>query len=304
MGGDFRVKLNPLSLKDKDLVNDYLRLSRHELSVYTFENVFIWNKFYDILWQVIDDNLCIFFKDKIGCFLYLAPLSRQISGEAVREAFSIMDGYNSNKDISRVENIEKRDVEGFEKLGYKCNVKSYDYVCDRESLVDLKGDRFKSKRACCNYFTKNNKFEVLPYSLEYKKECLSLYELWQSQREHKTEDKLYQAMLGDSKVCLETLLDNYQDLDAPGIIVKVEDRVAAFSFGYELNPETFCILYEITDISVKGLAQFIFREFCRQLSSYKYINVMDDSGLENLRKVKLSYHPIRLIPGYIIKREV
>jgi hypothetical protein len=29
---------------------------------------------------------------------------------------------------------------------------------------------------------------------------------------------------------------------------------------------------------------------------------MDDSGLDNLEKVKLSYHPVKLIPAYIITR--
>jgi hypothetical protein len=63
---------------------------------------------------------------------------------------------------------------------------------------------------------------------------------------------------------------------------------------YEINKDTFCILYEITDLSVKGLAQFIFKEFATELTGYKYINIMDDSGLENLKKVKLSYQPEKL----------
>ncbi len=298
-----KMKLNPLSLKDKNLVNDFLRLNRHGLSVYAFENIHIWNRLYDILWEIIDDNLCVFFNDKIGCFLYLAPLGKQISIKAVNEAFSIMDRYNNNKDISRVENIEEKDVDLFKAWGYKCNVKPCDYICARADLVNLRGDKFKSKRASCNYFTKNNKFEALLFSLEHKEECLALYELWQGQRKAKAEDKLYQAMLEDSRVCLETLLDNYKDLDVIGKLVKIDGRLAAFSFGYELNSDIFCILYEITDLSVKGLAQFIFREFCRELPDYKYINIMDDSGLENLKQVKLSYHPVKLEPAYIVKRK-
>jgi hypothetical protein len=29
---------------------------------------------------------------------------------------------------------------------------------------------------------------------------------------------------------------------------------------------------------------------------------MDDSGLENLKKVKLAYKPVQLIPAYIAKK--
>jgi hypothetical protein len=61
-------------------------------------------------------------------------------------------------------------------------------------------------------------------------------------------------------------------------------------------------MYEIADSSVKGLAQFIFREFCSGLKDYTYINIMDDSGLENIQKTKLSYRPVKIIPAYIVAR--
>ena len=53
----------------------------------------------------------------------------------------------------------------------------------------------------------------------------------------------------------------------------------------------FCVLLEVCDLKFKGISEYIFREFCRGLTDYKYINTMDDSGLENLRISKLSYHP-------------
>jgi len=109
-------------------------------------------------------------------------------------------------------------------------------------------------------------------------------------------------MLRDSKIALETMLKSYKYLDMVGRIVTVDSKFKAFTFGFELNHETFCILYEITDLSINGLAQFIFRQFSRELN-YKYINTMDDSFLENIKKVKLSYRPSRLIPSYIIKRK-
>ena len=109
-------------------------------------------------------------------------------------------------------------------------------------------------------------------------------------------------MLGDSGACLKELLDNYKGLDFTGRVVKINNAIKAFTFGFALNADTFCIFFEITDLSTKGLAQFIFCDFCRSLTGYKYINIMDDSGLENLKKVKLSYHPVKIIPAYIATR--
>ena len=39
------------------------------------------------------------------------------------------------------------------------------------------------------------------------------------------------------------------------------------------------------------------------MEQYEYVNIMDDSGLENLKAVKESYHPLRLVPAYIADRE-
>jgi hypothetical protein len=105
-------------------------------------------------------------------------------------------------------------------------------------------------------------------------------------------------MLKDSRRVLEEALENYSRLRLRGKVVEIDGRIRGFTFGYELNQDTFCILFEITDLSFKGLAQYIFRQFCRDLEEYKYINIMDDSGLENLERVKLSYQPVRIASAY------
>ena len=297
------MKLKNLSIKDKGIFNKFLGLSRHELSVYAFENIYIWKGLFDIDWLLFEDSLCVFFKDRTGCFLYLAPLSRNKKPEVIKKVSQIMDRLNKNKDISRIENVEEGDFSFYENLGYACQIKSYDYLCRRQDLVQLKGNRFKSKRACFNYFIKHYAFQYQPFSLKYREDCIKLYNCWMRERKARNPDRIYQEMLGDSRICLKTALDNYADLNFIGRIIRINKETKAFTFGFKLNQDTFCILYEITDLSIKGLSQFIFRQFCSELEGYKYINIMDDSGLENLKKVKLSYHPIKLIPAYIVKRK-
>lgn len=296
------MQLKALSIKDKKIFTQYLRLGHHELSTYAFPNIYLWRGIFDIRWALIEDNLCIFFKDKLGCFLYLPPLGKHLNPQAIAEAFRVMDSFNQNKKISRIENVEEKDLPVYRKLGYECKEKFADYLCKRLDLVNLRGNKFKHKRATVNYFTKHYKFQYLPFNLADKKVCLRLYHHWMKERKSQNQDPVYQGMLKDSRACLEILFGHYQNLDCVGRIVKINGRISAFTFGFKLNLKTFCILYEIADLSVKGLAQFIFREFCTELTEYKYINIMDDSGLENLKAVKLSYHPIRLIPNYIVQR--
>jgi hypothetical protein len=298
------VKLNKFTLKDRTLFRRYLGLSGHELSVYSFENIFIWISLFDIRWQVVDGNLCVFFCDSMGCFLYFSPLGKLKSPKAVLYAFEIMDSFNKNKEISRIENVQELELGFYRDLGYTCKEKSSDYLCRRTDLAHLKGDKFKSKRASCNYFTKHSDFEYLPYSAKQKDSCLWLYEYWMHQRASNNSDLLYQGMMQDSLKSFQILLDNFPKLDYAGRVVLIDGQLRAFTFGYRINKDTFCILYEITDLTVKGLAQFIFREFCSELKDYTYINIMDDSGLDSLKKVKMSYHPVKLVPAYIAKRQI
>ena len=314
------VKLNKLAIKDRKLFNKFLGLTKHELSVYAFENIYIWKGIFDIYWAIIENSLCVFFKDKMGCFLYLPPLSQTTKPGVTREVFRIMDNFNRNKDVSRIENVEKKELHFYQDLDYVCKDKPGDYLCQRTDLVQLKGKRFKSKRACFNYFIKYYKFAYLPFALEYKQDCLKLYDRWMTKRKLANKDNVYQGMLEDSRNCLKILMDDYQYLDIIGRVIKIKNETKAFTpleksnksnrnsltgftFGFKLNQDTFCILYEIADLSIKGLAQFIFRQFCSELKDYRCINIMDDSGLENLKKVKLSYHPLKLIPAYIITRK-
>jgi hypothetical protein len=297
------MRFNRISLADKRIFDKYLSLSGHELSAYAFANIYIWRRLFDINWGMVEDSLCIFFQDKIGTFLYLDPLGRNRSPQLIEKIFQTLDKFNKNKDISRIENIEEKDKVFYDNLGYERSEKSQDYLCLTKDLTDLKGDKFKSKRSAFNYFIKHYDFKYLPFSLKYEDECRKLYNCWMNQRKAANKDNIYRGMLKDSRETLMEVLNSYSRLGIIGRVVKIDGMVKAFTFGFKLNLDTFCILYEITDLSIKGLAQFIFRQFCRELRDYKYINIMDDSGLENLRKVKLSYHPARLIPAYIAKRK-
>ncbi|MGD0336417.1 MAG: phosphatidylglycerol lysyltransferase domain-containing protein [Candidatus Omnitrophota bacterium] len=294
--------MHSLSSPDRPLLNRYLHLEGHELSVYAFENIYIWKNLFEIKWQVIDGCLCIFFQDKTGSFLYLPPLGREINPKVISESFGIMDKVNKNKQVSRIENIEEKSIPSYKKMGLDCSLKSHDYLYSRASLATLRGNKFKSKRAAFNYFVKHNTFEYLPFVRTDAPSCVALYKRWMKERAASGKDRVYRGMLEDNLNSFVTMLEGYRHLDLTGRVVKIKGKIKAFTFGFKLNLSTFCILYEITDFSFKGLAQFIFSAFCQEQEEYEYINVMDDSGLDNLKKVKLSYRPVKLASAYIATR--
>ncbi len=313
-------RLNRLTIKDKPIVDKYLKKIKTNLSGYHFASLFIWKDLFKIYWQVIEDNLCLFYQDNIGMFMPLAPIalamaaaigSRTIApwligsqtmawrpigdgnDSVIKKCFEIMDFYNLNKEVSRIENV-------LEEIPGRTKLKDTEYLCLRQDLAELKGDGYKHKRASCNQFIRNYPHQVMPYRQAMAKECAQLYQLWMGQRKEGNQDAIYQQMLEDSGVSFNTALRYANKIGLSGYAVRVEGKIKACSLGYSLNKETFCILFEICDLRLKGIAQFVFREFCRRLSGYKYINIMGSSDLENLKTAKLSYRPVKKIRAYNI----
>jgi len=88
--------------------------------------------------------------------------------------------------------------------------------------------------------------------------------------------------------------------------VEVQGEVVAYTFGYPLNDDTFCVLFEVTDLSFKGLAAFIFSRFCSDdaVKRFEFINAMDDFEAAALTQAKMSWRPVRLEPVYtVVPRE-
>ena len=138
------MKLNKLSIKDKDLFDRFFALENHNLSNYSFVNVFIWMGLFDIFWAVLDESLCLFLKDRFATFMYLPPLGRRRSGGLIEQGFSIMDGLNQNRAYSRIENVPQEDIDFYGALGYQAEYHCCDYVYATERLAGLKGNRFKA----------------------------------------------------------------------------------------------------------------------------------------------------------------
>jgi len=296
--------LKKITLDDKAIFDKFLRSGHHLLSAYSFQNIFIWKDLFDIYWMIIDDALCIFFEDPNGFFMHLPPLGTTPTAEMLGKIFDLLQDRNASKDsplASRIANIEEADIPAFSDLGYKCVAVSSDYISFRESLASLEGNHFKAKRACFNHFIKNNKFEYADLKQEHGADCLALYNYWMTEKRKKKRSKVFFDMMQDNFIALNVLFENFQQLEIRGKIIRMNGALKAFTLGFMLNWETFCIQYEISDLSIKSLAQFIFSSFCRELDC-RFINVMDDSGMEELRKVKLSYHPEKIVHSYTTAR--
>jgi hypothetical protein len=109
-------------------------------------------------------------------------------------------------------------------------------------------------------------------------------------------------LLEDARAAHRRVLSAHDRIGIAGTVVVVRGRVAAYTFGYWLTPQTWCVLLEVADRSIPGLAQWLFRETCRAAvgGGAISINAMDDAGLPGLREAKRAYHPMAVIDSWII----
>ncbi len=292
-------------LERKELIQQYLREAPGQLSSFSFINIFTWQEFFQFEFEMIDGNLCVFARHEAGTFLYLPPLGKNVSAKTIEACFDRMDKVNRNKGVSRIENVHVRQLALFPTDEFFLYNKGYEYCYYRKDLAALEGNAYKSKRSSYNHFAKNYKFKFLPYEDSMLEDCAALYKDWaRSRRPVYADNPVSLQMLEENAGVHQLALRHYQELGLTGRVVTIDGKIRAYTFGYPLNTEIFCVLFEIADLSFSGLGVFIFREFCRDaaLAPYKFINVMDDFELKNIQRVKDSFKPVVLFPCYVVSR--
>jgi hypothetical protein len=295
------MELSPFSLKNKKIFERSLQAGLHELSGYSFVNAFIWRCLYDIRWNNEFGSFCLFFKDRAGCFMPLPPLGG-LDAALVDECFKAMDAANRNPEFSRVENIEKHDIGFFEKRGFAVYEKSCDYVVRRDAIASLKGERLKHRRNLYNYFTKHHKVLFRDYQPEDRGSVEALFGRWKTERLARPHDSFYGGMLNDNQKAFQELLSCLVSSGAVAKVAVVGEKIAAFTSGVLISKGMFCVNYEIADHGYKGLAQYIFTQLARSLDTEE-INMMDDSGLESLKKTKMLFGDVRRVLSFTAIRK-
>ncbi len=289
-------------LKQKDLFRKYFSPQVFPLSSHSFVSLFIWQDFFKFELKTIEDCLCIFARDRAGVFMYMPPLGKKISRDVIKKCFEDMQKENRASKLTRIENVGKTVLSKFPTKYFSRSLKTNEYIYRRQDIAEFKGNLYKSQRSSYNQAVKNYQPRFLAYQPSMIEGCLDLYKHWADSRRRKYKDDMYGFMIEDNLKVHLLALKYFKELDLVGRVVVIKEKIAGYTFGYELAKECFCVLFEIVDLDVKGLSAYIFREFCRDnaLKPYKFVNAMDDLGQLNLKQTKMAFHPYKLIPSYTI----
>ena len=276
------------------------------LSTSSFANVFSWKDFFGFQIEIIEGHVCVFANYSAGCFLYIPPIGSKYNQKLIARCFAIMDKANTRHPavVSRIENVSKEQLKYFPENKYAHYKKGDEYLYLKKDLIALRGNPYKSKRSELNQFKRNYNAEYLPFQDEMLKECNELYRRWAQGRANKGNSDAYRFMIEDNEKVHAAALKSHKELGLVGRVVKIDGKIVAYTFGYHLNSRTFCVLFEIADLSYNGLPVYTFHSFCKDaaLGAYSFINVMDDFELENIQKTKISFRPQKLLATYTVKR--
>jgi len=288
------------------------------LSDYSFANNIIWFGQSSGFYQIIEDCFCLFSLTGHGLSMLLPPLgepSRQ--QRALRICVRVMDTYNGTpnhgsldfvyRDFLKV--LDMDILTGLPLIDgepWVAEVTNPDYIYRTQDLIELKGNPYKTKRNEINQFRRAYpNHELAPFHRSHEPAARALVNTWMQQRLRTVPEGTFEEFVHNLEMerkAIHRAISLYEDLKLEGLSLFIDNQLAGFTFGERLNRDVANVLVEKTDFNIQGAAQYLFREFSKVFADCTWINVGDDLGFENLRRVKMSYRPALFGEKVVLRR--
>lgn len=287
---------NEITIDDKETFDDILRKSNVQASEFSFTNLFLWRKYYDFRFKVIDGALIM-----IACNpevpYVLMPLSRMEPGTVRQAAGVITEIFRSNSLVPKLARVDKDGLSVLKEAGITYETlrdeANDDYVYLRENLEELKGKRYDGKRNHIRRLHKEHKVDYVKVSPENMTFAEKVMSEWFTLREMPGE--------APERFALADLVKYYEKLECTGGILLVDDIPAGVTFGEMLNKDTAVIHFEKASQFMSGVYPAINQSFVADTwHDAMYINREQDLGLPGLRRSKQSYCPVKMIEKYTV----
>lgn len=255
----------------------------------------MWRDYFENKYTVVDGTIIFTssFKDEL-CFAY--PIGRNIDG-----ALDEIEKYCKEKNMPMVLcSVNAKELEHlrnrYTNLSSDADRDWFDYLYEKDSLLNLIGRKYSTPR---NHINKFRKLYANWYFEEINESNIpELIEFTNNFTFHSHKDESANLELA---MCRE-VLENYDVYGMPGGVLRVDAKVIGYSIGEIIGDTLFCHI-EKADISYAGAYQMLTNQYLRMYASgdeIKFVNREEDCGDEGLRKSKLSYHPVELIEKNVV----
>lgn len=291
--------MKELKIEDYQKIKPYLDMADYEGYNSNFVTMMMWNHEYHIQYE-IHDHFMIMLHNYKGLQFWAMPFTSQ---DYYKEAIDYMIEYSHKHHfdfmidcaiedfVNKIKPIYK-DQFLFERTPY-----NDDYIYERQMHQTLAGKKMQKRRNHYNAFLKENPDYIyrdldLVDDFETILNCLNRWEY--------EKDGLSESMTSEVRGIMFLLSSKHLlDFKVGGIFIN--GQMEAFIIASLLKHSTIQIHVEKANKDIRGLYPAILKELLEH--HYKdelYINREEDMGLENLKKSKLSLHPVKMIYKYSI----
>ena len=279
-------------------MEELLGCSDYNSCEYSFTDLFNWGHVHQTEVARMNDYGVI--RSGFKEFSYLYPFGRGDVRPVIEEMVADARKNNVNFTVSLILEPMKQELQTIfpGRFTFTEERDYFDYIYERESLVELKGKKLHAKKNHLNAFkTSNPDWSFERITRENIDECWQMNQLWNEQNEL----SLGSGLLKE-RIALRSAFDHFFEEELVGGLIRTNGRIVAYSIGHPLNSDTFVVHFEKAFADVRGAYQMINQQFALHCcEGYRYINREDDTGLEGLRKAKLSYKPVFLIEKGVVR---
>lgn len=294
------MQFKPLTLADRELFNRYTAGLRQ--SEASFGNLYMWQHDSDTELAEQDGALFVLLRySRYGPFIlppFVPDTSRSVRPLMEQAEEFMMDEFGTFQmkcaTAGMVERIS-RDMPG--RYDFRYDPNNSEYVYHTADLADLPGKRYHGKRNHVSAFLRSHDPVLADYTDEYRDACLLLQDEWArtGQDNPLAADEEYISII--------KALDNHEALGLQGMVVLLDGKVSAFTFGEQLTNDTALIHIEKAQRDVNGMFTYINQAFVqRNWAGTRYVNREEDMGIPGIRQAKRSYHPAFMVDKYDVIR--
>lgn len=289
---------HPISLEDREWMNQRLGEENAQACEYTFANNFIWRNVYRVEVAEIEGCGVIRFQEEGHC-VYSFPFGKGDKYKVIEQLRRDCEKKNDVLCMSPlVEEQRKWLLEAFPgTFEIDGDRDDYDYIYTTEKLSYLKGKKLHGKRNHIARFKDADDWTYEVLTDANKAACREMAKRWITMRQEKWNEEMDTEMH-----VLEEALSNMEVLGLTGGVLRKAGGIVAFTIGEPLNSNTFDVHFEKAYPDLQGAYPMINQQFVlHACQEFAYVNREEDTGDLGLRKAKLSYYPDILLKKYVAR---
>ena len=287
------MNYTPVTLDEKERYYELWAKTPRRSIDYTLANLWGWQEYYGLEWR-FDGGLCWIrqTRPKPVCW---APIGDWFAADWP----ALLPKGLAHEVIRVPEELARLWRERLPGLVAEEDRGQWEYLYDREDLVNLPGKRFHKKSTHFNNYVKTyGEPDYRPIGEALVEDVLGLQDDWCQWHECEGSPSLRAENEAINRVLSHW--DRFRGLD--GGALYVEGKIVAFSVGEDLDGESLGVHYEKGLSGYKGVYQTINRVFAREAGAgFKYVNRAQDLDEEGLRQAKMTYNPADFLRKYRVR---